>query len=94
MSTNLSPSHEPIGQVHCDMKRFCLQPKPYMDIDQPINEYSSHMLINFNLGGHVVRCRIELGLLLTAPSINAVSVFNSIERNKHDSFLTNFHIFP
>jgi hypothetical protein len=80
MPPNLPAGQESVSKVDCNVERFCLESKANMNVNQPINKNSSHVLINFKLICHVVNLWVKLSLFISAPGVDVVRVFNSVER--------------
>jgi hypothetical protein len=81
VSSNLVLSEESIGQVYCDVQCFSLKFEPDMYIDKPVNKDDPHVLIDFSLMVHVVGLWVKHGLFTSAPEVDVVGMFETIERN-------------
>ena len=94
MPTNLPAGQEPVSEVDCDVKRFCLESKANMNVNQPINKNSSHVLINLKLVCHVVHLWVKLSFFISAPGVDVVRVFDPVERYPWYSRITKRNISP
>lgn len=81
MPTNLPSGQEPVSKIYCNVERFCLKSKANMNVNQPINQNSSHVFINFKLVCHVVHLWIKLRLFISTPGIDVVCMFDTVERH-------------
>ena len=63
------------------MECLGLETEPDVDVNQPINQDDPHVLVDFYLLRHIVRPRIEQGLLSPTPEVDVVCVLETIERN-------------
>jgi hypothetical protein len=58
-----------------------------MDVNQPVNQDDSHVLIDLSLSCHVVRLWIKDTLFTPAPEVDVIGMLVAIERNPRGSLV-------
>lgn len=78
--SNLPTCEESVNQVGRNVQRFSLKSELYLDVNQPVDQDHSHLLIDLALLEHVSDPWVEGRLLSTTPEVDVVCVLKPIER--------------